>query len=308
MTTRQKLIFIVGVGRSGTSLLQSMIGAHPAIAVSPETHFLRNYLLDAKGHAAVKGLDRPALIAKLNDDDEFRRADINAEDLLPVGKTPDLAAAFLCLAEKLMDQQKATYYCDKDPNLIDYLPALHRHFPEAMVVHIYRDPRDVVLSKTKAKWSKGRPYWLHAYIGEAQLYRGLQLGRSLFGAGFINVRYEDIIATPQHSLRELCRSLNVNFDERMLSFQDTAKSLVTEREQSWKKETYGPLRKNNSAKWKSAFTTAQIALIEGVSRTYFSELDYRKVTGGGSFRTRTVGLGRPFFNILYRQLRKNAED
>ena len=305
MSASPKLIFIVGVGRSGTSLLQSMVGAHPAIAVSPETHFLRHYLLDQKGYGRVSTLGGPELLAKLSVDEEFLRAGVDPTDILPQGEPVNLSAAYLRLASELARRAGAEAYCDKDPNLVDYLPALHAHFPKAYVIHLYRDPRDVVLSKTKAKWSRGRPYWLHALIGEAQLQRGLKHGPALFADRWISLRYEALLENPGDVLSDLCRRLDLPYATQMLTFQETARDLVTERELSWKKETFKPLMRQNRAKWRTKLSTRQVALIEQLSPTFFRELGYERNAAENALIGAALLPARPAFRQLYGWLRRN---
>lgn len=282
-----------------------MVGAHPSIAVSPETHFLRHYLLDRKGYGRVSTSGRHELLARLSADEEFLRAGVDPVDLLPPGEPISLPAAYVRLANELARRSGAEAYCDKDPNLVDYLPALHAHFPEAYVIHLYRDPRDVVLSKTKAKWSRGRPYWLHALIGEAQLQRGLKYGPSLFRDRWISLRYEALLEDPGNVLSDLCRRLELPYAIEMLTFQETARDLVTERELSWKKETFKPLMRQNKAKWRTELTTRQVALIEQFSPTFFQELDYERSGVDDKILGAALLPARPAFNKLYGWLRRN---
>ena len=75
----QKL-FIVGVGRSGTTLLQSMLNSHPEICFTPETHFFKRYI--APNISNTKGISKQKLQALLQADKYFSRLEVSIEEHL----------------------------------------------------------------------------------------------------------------------------------------------------------------------------------------------------------------------------------
>lgn len=158
-----QLIFIVGVGRSGTSLLQSMLNAHPNIVFLPETQFLRKYVFK-KNSSVNKKNNLQNLLEK---DEKFKVLDINLNGL----HNKNAKDVYLSVI-KHYEQDNSLYVGDKDPRLLDYLSQLYEFTPKSKVIHIIRDPRDVVLSRTKADWSKHWPFSLHAYLYNAQIQMG----------------------------------------------------------------------------------------------------------------------------------------
>jgi len=73
------MIFIVGVGRSGTSLLQSMLNAHPEIVSTPETHFLRKYVFPNLNEDKV--VDAKDFFLELDRDNHFKRIPISIDEI-----------------------------------------------------------------------------------------------------------------------------------------------------------------------------------------------------------------------------------
>jgi len=67
------MIFIIGLGRSGTSLLQSILNAHSEIAFLPETHFLRKYVFPGK----LKNKSDVEIKTILKNDEHYKRAGID---------------------------------------------------------------------------------------------------------------------------------------------------------------------------------------------------------------------------------------
>jgi hypothetical protein len=151
---------------------------------------------------------------------------------------------------------------DKDPRGIEYLPLVHRHWPESFIVHVVRDPRDVLASKKRAEWSKRKPSFLHIFANRVQFRLGRENGPRLFGERYQEIFYEQLISNPEVVLKNACRKLGLVFEPGMLEFSSTAKSLVSQSEMSWKKETLGPLLGNNWGHWKTTLTPWEVALTE----------------------------------------------
>ena len=290
-------IFIVGVGRSGTSLLQSMLNTHSKMSFIPETHFLRKYVFKSSVVVDEKNID--SIIETLNNDDDFLRAKIPAIEIVEIGM------GYLDIYDALLDvyvkRKGKKIIGDKDPRNIDFLQQLNKFYPEGKVIHMIRDPRDVVLSRTKADWSKGRSFYLHAYLYITQLQRGRRLGKEKYGINYIEIFYEDLISDPVKVLNELCKFLKVNFEEKMLNFSKSAEELVDKEEMQWKKETLGPLLVKNKDKWKKELNEEQIGLIQCVCKPVFDMNMYsyyhdEKISIISKTVHKTASI---FFKILY---------
>lgn len=271
-------VFICGVGRSGTSLLQSMLNAHPQLCFTPETHFFRRYVARPKLRRGFERLGVRKFSDVLSRDESFARALVSVDKLLQPfsgGRQPlDLTVAYRQLLQIYRQQTGKLYVGDKDPRLIDYLPELYQVFPEAPLIHVVRDPRDVVLSRMKAKWSAGRPWWVHALIYRCQLARGRHHGKRYFRARYLEVSYERLIADPISILEQLCEFLHIPYSPSMLEFSDAARELVHHDEFSWKKETLGPLLATNRDKWRAELTPWQIRWTELVCQDSFTPGGY----------------------------------
>lgn len=297
-------IFIVGVGRSGTSLLQSILNAHTELAFLPETQFFRKYVA-AAAYRKNEGKIAAAAFGKiLKTDEAFQRAGIQVEDLMSNmdGTTFRTAEAYKVLLQLYLKGKNKKIIGDKDPRNIDYLPQLHQHFPESKIIHIYRDPRDVILSKTKAAWSAHRPLWQHTLIGQYQLARGRRLGKQLYGDQFFEIQYEQLINEPEQLLRNLTAFLGLAYEPGMMNFANSSRELVDEKEMSWKKETFKPILKGNSGKWKENFSQKQIQFVETVSKEAFQTLHYEKTKPKAPVLTRLLAsIGNALFPVLYQR-------
>jgi hypothetical protein len=275
-------VFIVGVGRSGTSLLQSMLHAHQDIAFLPETHFFRHYIARPYSRWKHERNGAETFQSTLVSDEEYQRANIPAEELLAPflnnACSFSLTAVYTRLLRLYRDREEVSVIGEKDPRLIDYLPQLRHAFPGARILHIVRDPRDVLLSRRKAEWSAGRPDWLHVMTCSAQMHQGRKQGHRSFGSRYMEVRYEDLLTEPERILSQVAKHVGVEYSNAMLTFQHSAEELVHESERGWKEETTGPLLRDNTGKWRDGLTSWQICLTERVRRKTFEWFKYEQAT------------------------------
>ena len=271
-------IFIVGVGRSGTSLLQSMLAAHSKIAFPPEIAFLRRYVATKKLAKTNRAGGPDAVLGLLESDTRLQRLALDLREVLKsayrqAGAVSDAAvyrAILRCYAISRGKQRCG----DKDPRSVEFLPLIKRLWPNAYVIHVIRDPRDVLASKKKAAWSENRPVVLHAFANRVQLKMGRLWGPVLFGGRYQEVRYEDLLRTSEGTLKEVCKRINLVFEPEILQFSGAAERLVTHSEMAWKKETLGPLLTSNYGKWRSELFPQEIALTEAVCREAFEAFVY----------------------------------
>ena len=240
------MIFILGVGRSGTSLLQSILNSHSKICFLPETKFLRSYVL--KKNFKITKSNYKRITNQFKSDKRLKRLKIDLDEPLQINNTMYDIYQYI-LETKLTNQNKSNIG-DKDPKLIEKINRLHHFFPNSKIIHIIRDPRDVVLSRTKAKWSQKYPFYFHAIIYYMQLSLGIKSGRNKYKENYIEVLYENLIKNPDYELLRVMKFLNLDFEKSMLNFKDSSKELVSEDELEWKKETFLPIKKNNFNKWK----------------------------------------------------------
>jgi hypothetical protein len=302
-----------------------MLAAHPEIAMLPETGFVRRYCCARQPRDSdAEGLQEA----------DHRLARLSAEcweaAVRSAGGAPadaghgergnrDLRAGYAELYRALLSPQVAAaqagrkpdavrFTADKDPRLLEYLPVLNALFPHSHVVHIVRDPRDVLLSKQHAEWSGHRNWRANLAAGRFQLDLADRYAKSRYGWRYHVVRYEDLIAAPERTLRRLVHSLDLDYREEMLAFSREAERLTSTSDAAWKQETAGPLLASNSGKWKNGLRPGQVRAVETVMARWFRRYGYSGSERVGPFRKALWRLLYGFASRLYtlkrgRQLR-----
>ena len=262
-------VFVVGVGRSGTSLVQSMLAAHSQLAFPPETQFVRRYV--GRGRLARRHARGgvAAVRAVLEADDRVRRLRLDLRAVLAryqEGAPFSEADLYETLLTRYARTHGKPWVGDKDPRGVEFLPLLARHWPDAHVVHVIRDPRDVLASRKKAAWPRQRSPVAHVFVTRVQLRAGRRAGPRFYGPRYHEVVYEALLADPETVLRRLTKRIGLPYEEGMLEFGDAAKALVADEELAWKRETLGPLLTGNNGKWRRELPDWQAALAERVCR------------------------------------------
>lgn len=280
-------LFVVGVGRSGTSLLHSALAAHPRVAALPETSLLRELVFSGRLRSAFEREGARGVERVLATCERLERTGVSVDALIAAGLR---GAPFSSrrLYEGLLETRaspETSWVLDKDPRLVEALPQIATSWPEARVLHIIRDPRDVISSKKAAPWSSGRSAFAHALIGMGQLALGRWIGPRVLGESYREIRYERLLADPTTVLAEVCSFLDLDYDPTMLDFGAEARRLVADDELAWKKETLGPLLRDNSGKWRSSLLPWEVAIADYTSVPLIEDLGYQPARERAAFRS-----------------------
>ncbi len=216
--------FIVGVPRSGTTLLRLMLDAHPELAIGPETHFLPDLLarLAAAPHA------RQALVEAIAGSERWPEFGLSAAELAAAvrGATPFSPAegvrAFYRLYAARFGKSR---WGDKTPGYLLHMEAIQDLLPEARFVHLVRDGRDVALSI--------RPLWFGPdTLEEAALWwqERIVLARRQAGAlrHYLEVRYEDLVTETAAVLRRICDFVELDWSAELLRHAARAQQRLDE--------------------------------------------------------------------------------
>jgi hypothetical protein len=228
-------IFVVGCQRSGTTALAVMLDRHSRIAMLPETHFFNRFVKMERARRLP--MNHAEVVRRALDDAYIRDTHLEYEDLLkayrPLAPTLDnlLRAILTCYVRKHAKQRPAEKSCGHLFNVRQILEA----FPEAKIICILRDGRDVVRSLLKVRVSWGKPRsvpllcckWL-AYAREAQ--RG---ARTFPPDAFTHVKYEDLIAEPEREMRRLCAFIGETYEEAQIR-SGSHTDVVPKYELEWK--------------------------------------------------------------------------
>jgi hypothetical protein len=217
---------VVGVGRSGTTLLRLMLDAHPDLCVPGETGFLLPVFealrageqLDADRFAHLV-TSFPTWPDLATDPAEFLAA-VRRLDPFSVGRgTREFYRRYAEVRGK-------SRWGDKTPVYGQFVPELLAVLPEAHLLHIIRDGRDVALS-LRTTWfapGEGMAELARSWAAQVRSTRELAAGTD----HCTEVRYEDLLAQPEDTLRRVCAAIDLDYRPAMLTYHHHAVGRLSE--------------------------------------------------------------------------------
>jgi hypothetical protein len=277
---------VVGVGRSGTTLLRLMLDSHPELALPPETGFLpaiheRREELDAETLADL------LVAAPQWPDFHLDEAELRAE--LRRLRPFSAAAGARCFYRLYARRFGKCRWGDKTPVHGRHMPAIQELLPEARFVHLIRDGRDVALSL--------RPLWFAPGQDARTLARywrdGIEAARRDAPRlrHYIEFRYEELTAEPERVLTGVCDFLELSYTREMLAYPARAAARLAEvRDQQQpggplvtRAERLGqhpflasPPRADRAGRWRQAMSAAEVAEFEAVAGDLLAVLGYER--------------------------------
>jgi hypothetical protein len=269
--------FIVGTGRSGTTLLQAMLASHPRLAIPPETKFFQRWDPgDARfGGEPLTGDSLDSYLAQFFDSDDWRLLDLPREAVEEAMRAADGGARglFLALLGVYREQVGRPRIGEKSPLHARTVDRIRTVLPEAKFIHIHRDPRDVVASMLDMDWTRGTVRGL-ARSWVKTLCEHLRCLRTLPGEVYTGVRFETLVAEPERELRRLCVFLGEQFDDAMLRFHERTEAGFSDEEAAWKEQTRAPLSDKSIGRFRRDLTPRQIAQIERIAGPLLERFGY----------------------------------
>jgi hypothetical protein len=274
-------VIIGGCPRSGTTLLRTMLHAHPEHAIPPrETSFVleswiwrtrfgdlrdasnrrrlaRWIFLNKKTHANRLGLESELAMSRL----------VEAQPTL--GSL--LAECFVMFAEKLLKPR----WGDKRPRYALQIAAVFDLFPQAQFIHVVRDPRACVASLRKLNWYGGNivpslEHW------EASLTAVEAIRPRLAVDQLLEMRYEALVLEPEETLGRVARFLGSASDQNTLDRMMRYHELDEKRRGSYHVNLKRPLDPSRVSGWRESLLVEEIAFIEEATAPLMKRWQYER--------------------------------
>jgi hypothetical protein len=287
MTERPPFPFIVGSGRSGTTLLRLMLEQHPDLAIPPESYFPISMRHREPRYTSEGGfdLDRYSqdLLANVRFrtwelDDAVVRARLSGVDRI------DWAEAVRRTFSLYAEREGKPRYGDKTPWFIMRVDELSALFPEARFVHLIRDGRDVALSIHDMSWGPSRTPALAEFWAK-RIRRGRRAGVALGPRRYLEIRYEDLVDQPARELVRVCAFLELDFREGMLNYADRAPNARFFRERGQHQHLTKPVTRG-LRNWRREMHPADVEVFEAVAGEELAAYGYERAFPEPSFSAR----------------------
>lgn len=228
-------IFIVGMPRSGTTLLEQILASHPAVHGAGELPDLNQVIMEAPARV---GRRFPDFVPDLRPEDYRRLGDAYVERVWRLAPG-------------------TRYITDKMPANFFYIGVIRLMLPKAKIIHAMRDPMDSCFSNYARLFNDTMEF---AYdLGTLGRYyvRYIKLMRhwhAVLPAGsLLDLRYEDLVADPEGQTRRLLDYLGLPWDDNCLAFHRNRRQVKT----ASVAQVRQPIYKTSVARWRHFETHLQ---------------------------------------------------
>lgn len=302
--------FVVGVGRSGTTLLRLMLDAHSELAIPPETHFLPA-LIELFGDAREPTADELVAAVQTHagwrdfgmDEAKLRAIFEPNSNSVPAAATQATPAEGGAAAQPIRAfyaayaaRHSKPRWGDKTPVYIESIAKIGGTLgDQARFVHLIRDGRDVAVSRGARAIKRGReatPARTEAETWKQRIQGAREQAREV--EHYLELRYEDLISDAEAALQKVCKFIELEFDPAMLSYHEGAQERLSEFSDLPSKGgkvrpsseriaahalTSEPPQADRVERWRTELDTSAIADYEDVAGDLLADLDYP--LGGG---------------------------
>jgi hypothetical protein len=315
------VFFIVGRAKSGTSWLMRLLNSHPEILCRGEGRFFGRDFWREDFKRMKLGAIQPTSLHGALADSEYLRTWVE-RSVWTRGKDVDEcltglthAAITHILTERLSETGKRMVG-DKTPFLsTETLDEISVIYPEAKVIHVIRDGRDVAVSSVHHRWNHGKDeggiYELEPEeIAKREAYRSdpeklfeagesiftemvlrnaavswnnlvsktIQDGPALLGGNYAEVRYEDLLQRPEEEAGRILRFLDADAGEETvkLCVESASFEAWTEGRQRGQEDSTAFLRKGVAGDWRGVFIERDKEVFKEAAGELLIELGYEK--------------------------------
>ncbi len=291
--------FIVGVTRSGTTLLRLMLDAHPDLAIPPETHFVPQLIKTTR----KRGISCEEAHGVVTGHRQWGDFDLDSGELLKrfceldrIDPETTVRAFFELYAER----EGKPRWGDKTPNYVKRMKQIENWIPEAHFIHMIRDGRDAALSRFKRLLKEPPPMETVAQRWVRKIEGARSDGAEL--DHYIEVQYENLVRDTETELRRVSEFLELPWDPKILRYYERAETRLAEmhrdlpgaegkplRPADHRKEahllTSKPPDPSRLARWKQDMDPDDNARFESVAGDLLAELGYELSTRTASGET-----------------------
>lgn len=278
-----KPIFIVGAPRSGTTLLRNMLNRHPKIAICQDSNFYNYVFRRSRSFGSLDDpRNRQRLAMEYLSVRYIRRMQLDPEALeAALLQEGDIYQRFFLTLLRVYAQKQGKTRCGDKVHQAQFAETLCEWYPRASIIHLVRDPRDMVASLLRLKWAD------QSVLGNAHLWLRCNLAarRSQHRPQYLLVRYEQLVTQPQQELGRICSLVGEEYSPAMLVPNHDPST-----DRPWLSRAEEPVTTERLGKWQNQLTNDQVALIEWLVKPHMQMFAYEPTRRSPSILTIVRGL------------------
>lgn len=289
--------FIVGMQRSGTTMLRLMLNHHRNLAVPFESGFIPvvykqlhkygDFALRENAAACLQDISQLPLVQRgklIENPDSILQYSIRSY--------ADLVDAIFREYAKGKGKHR---WGEKTPGQAMDLDVFWEIFPGCKIIHLLRDGRDVAVSLLGVSWGsrnlmKIADQWRWNSVVAHKLGKVLR-------QKFLEVRYEDLVRDPATELRAICEFLEEPYDENMLHYHTTATAEMPKVSLEWHKSSVSKPDPGKVGVWKREMSRADRIIFEQVAGDALELFGYERENMPSSYASKVKKI---YYNVWKR--------
>ena len=284
-----KQIFVVGNSRSGTTMMGRILNNHLDIFTFKELHFFGQLWSEKDKEQKINKIESIKLFSKLLCIQKFGifQQD-NPSQFDEVSKSvleQDIYTRikiFNLFLKYSVGQNNSSISCNQTPRDVFYINEILENFPEAKIINMIRDPRDILLSQ-KNKWKRRylgassipfreavRSYFNYHPITISKIWNtSVSAALSKNSNNIITIQFENLVENSENEIKKLCLFLGILFSEDLLQVPNIGSSTNAD-----KSNVLG-LDNQNTSKWKEGgLMNAEIYICQKMCKNNMRDLNY----------------------------------
>ena len=202
-------IFILGLPRAGSTLIEQILSSHSLIEGTQEHH---NIMTIGRN------------IRSINNTDNYTDSlfELKNEDILKYGNK--------YINETMWSRKEKNFFIDKMPNNFPYIGLIKMILPNAKIIDARRNPLDGCFSCFKQFFAKGQ-HFTYDLDDIARYYKDyekiMSFWNSIFQDSIYKIIYEDVIENPESEVKKLLNYLELDFEESCMDFYKSKRPVKT---------------------------------------------------------------------------------
>ena len=274
-TRKEKPFFIVSAPRSGSTLLRLILDAHPRLAIPPPGwlfHFVYPYLY-SYGNLNIED-NFQNLVEDIIESPTIKRwpITVNKKEIVSNVEDRTFRGVYEYLHVLYAKKFKKHRWGEKTPRNSVWIDEIISLFPDAQIIHLLRDGRDVAIDISNADFLPGTVY------AGAQVWRNFvsaikRSEKKARAENFFEIQYENLCSDPDNELGKLCEFLGEEFSDKVLSHHDSNSSL------QWSKdprhaETAKPISRDFVEMYKSCLKRPELESLNSLLGDMLNSFGY----------------------------------
>jgi hypothetical protein len=264
-------VFIGGCERSGTTLLGAMLGAHSDCICTPESQFKTDAL-----HVLGWEMDHLSVSSALKvirDQWRFDLWNLDLDDDVDDEVGDSYASLLTWIVTRYAGstgKPRASVWVDHTPANVRYATTLLELFPNLRMIHIVRDGRAIAASIIPLDWGPSTIIGAAHWWVEKVAY-GLAVESMWPESRIVRVKYEDLVSSPEETLRLLCAHLDLDYQPSMAKARGFQRPAYTASQHTLIGEEPDASR---ATAWRDRLTPRQVEIFEHLTHDFLRYLDY----------------------------------